>query len=274
MGAMFTFSEDARSWVSGAANGAQPVHLQRLRVATYNVWFDPFEARKRCFALLELLAAEAPDVIALQEVTQPFLDALLREPWVRQSYGVSCDHLDLLQRRYDVVMLSRLPATFVADEFTTTMGRRLHRLTIKTSAGDLTIAGCHLESMREMAHVRLTQIDEALPIFERTEHAIWMGDFNAAADTAECARIRSAFRDAWCALHGAAPGYTRDTSTNKMLARVKDDRHQRIDRIFVKGPAITPVAMRLLGTAPLSGESDDVFPSDHYGLAADFSFAP
>ncbi len=270
---MFTFSESTRTWVFGSPNGALPSHLQRLRVATYNVWFDPFEARKRCFALMELLASEAADVIALQEVTQPFLDALLREPWVRSEYRISRDHIESTQR-YDVVMLSRLPATFVAHPLTSTMGRRLHRLDLQTTKGTLSIAGCHLESMREMADVRLTQIGEILPILARSEHAVWMGDFNAAPETAEDARIRSAFQDTWCALRDDEPGYTRDTSINKMLARVKNDRHQRIDRIFVKGPALVPSAVRMLGTTQLAGEDDDVFPSDHFGLAADFSFAP
>lgn len=271
MHGMFTFSENTRSWVFGSPPGALPNPLDRLRVATYNVWFDPYEARRRCFSLLEILATESPDIIALQEVTQPFLEAVMREPWIRADYRVSLDHIEATQR-YDVVMLSRLPARFTAHPLTTSMGRRLHVVELDTPSGVVVVAGCHLESMREMAHVRLTQIKESLPVLARADTAIWMGDFNAAPDTVEDRSIRTQFADTWTSLCDD-PGYTRDTTTNKMLARVKDDRHQRIDRVFLRGSALAPVAMRMLGTEPLDGESD-VFPSDHYGLCAEFERTP
>jgi endonuclease/exonuclease/phosphatase family metal-dependent hydrolase len=53
-----------------------------------------------------------------------------------------------------------------------------------------------------------------------------------------------------------------------MLAKVKDDRHQRIDRILVRSQCLKPASIRLLGTEPIAGTSE-VFPSDHFGVVAE-----
>jgi poly(A) polymerase len=221
--------------------------------------------------VIAILAETSADVIALQEVTPPFLSALLSERWVRDAYAVS--RSKLVDTRYDVVMLSKLPVRhFVSHEISSDMGRKLHALTIHTTRGSLVVAGIHLESMRERTPMRLKQIEECTPILSRADASIWVGDFNAAPRSEEDEAIRSAFRDVWDEL-SEAPGYTRDTSKNAMLAKVKADRHQRIDRVFLRGEGLSPVHVRMLGTAPLPGTDGQVFPSDHFGLIAEFESA-
>jgi tyrosyl-DNA phosphodiesterase 2 len=268
---MYAFSESADGWLPLPKHENGPLSLDRLRVATYNVWFDPFESRRRCAAVLAILASERPDVIALEEVTQPFLDVVLATPWIRQEYRISRNKVDPALR-YDVVMLSRLPGRFATHELTSIMGRRMHMIELDTTEGLLTIAGVHLESMREMTPTRLTQIDECLPVLTRSESAIWLGDFNAAPETMEDARIRAHFSDTWTSLE-TAPGYTRDTTRNTMLAKIKDDRHQRIDRIFLKSDCLVPGEIRMLGTNPLD-HAGEIFPSDHFGLVAELIRRP
>jgi endonuclease/exonuclease/phosphatase family metal-dependent hydrolase len=266
---MFAYSHGTGRWGAAPRQADPPLTLERLRVVTYNVWFDPFEAQRRCAALLEILAGQDADVIALEEVTQPFLDNLLAARWVRDAYLISQSHVDPTLR-YDVVMLSRVPARFRAHALTSIMGRRLHTLDIDTAEGELTIAGIHLESMREMTSTRLIQIQECLPTLGRAASSVWLGDFNAAPDSAEDARIRAHFVDVWPALQDG-PGYTRDTSRNAMLARIKDDRHQRIDRVFLRSSHLVPADIRLLGTSPLEGTDGQVFASDHFGLVAELA---
>jgi endonuclease/exonuclease/phosphatase family metal-dependent hydrolase len=264
---MYEFSEGAGTWVEARPETA-PIRLQSLRVATFNVWFDSFERELRRRAVLEILERECPDVIALEEVTQPFLDALLATPWIRQHYAVSRIELEF-SARYDVVMLSRLPvARFTAHVLPSRMGRMLHTVELHTTDGLVTVGGIHLESMREMTPTRLAQIAECVPLLCSASTAIWVGDFNAAPESEEDRRIREAFRDAWEELV-PEPGYTRDTSANAMLAKIKDDRHQRIDRVFVKSEAFVPHAIRMLGTEPIEGTDGQVFPSDHFGLVAE-----
>jgi endonuclease/exonuclease/phosphatase family metal-dependent hydrolase len=266
---MYAYSEGSANWTE-ARPEAGPLHLRALRVATFNVWFDKFEQEVRRRAVLEILEREQPDVIALEEVTQPFLDALLATPWIREHYAVSRVELDPAAR-YDVVMLSRLPvARFTAHTLTSQMGRMLHTVELATTDGVVTVAGIHLESMREMTPTRLVQIDECVPVLCSAPTAIWLGDFNAAPQSEEDLRITATFRDTWAELL-PDPGYTRDTTQNAMLAKVKDDRHQRIDRIFLKSEAFAPIAIRMLGTEPIPGTAGQVFPSDHFGLVADLT---
>lgn len=270
---MYAFSKSAGKWLrQSKRRKPAPVDLPTLRVCTFNVWFDPFESERRCNAVLEILSELDADVIALQEVTPRFLSNLLAAPWVRDAYAVS--RSKLVDARYDVVMLSRLPVRhFVAHEISTDMGRKLHALTIQTTRGSLVIAGIHMESMRERTPMRLKQISECTPILSRADCSLWLGDFNAAPSSEEDDAIRCAFRDVWSEL-SRAPGYTRDTSQNAMLAKVKADRHQRIDRVFLRGEGLAPTSVRMLGTAPLEGTDGQVFPSDHFGLIAEFDAAP
>jgi poly(A) polymerase len=269
---MFAFSARSNAWVPRRHGARALLELEHLRVATYNVWFDPFENERRRRAVFEILDAEHVDVIALQEVTAPFLSALLSCPWVRAEYEISRIRLDAALR-YDVVMLSRLPVSgFTAHPLTSSMGRKLHALTLEAQCGELTIAGVHLESMREMTPQRLVQIGECAPLLSSSAASVWMGDFNAAPESPEDEAMRREFQDVWSLL-SSEPGYTRDTTRNAMLAQVKDDRHQRIDRVLTRGSAFTPVAIRMLGTEPIADAGEHVFPSDHFGLVADLTCA-
>jgi endonuclease/exonuclease/phosphatase family metal-dependent hydrolase len=269
---MYAFSKSAGKWLrQSKRQKPAPVDLSALRVCTFNVWFDPYESARRCAAVLAILAESQADVIALQEVTPPFLSALLAQPWLRAAYSVS--RSKLIGTRYDVVMLSKLPVRhFVSHEISTDMGRRLHALTIQTTRGSLVVAGIHLESMRERTPMRLRQIEECTPILSRADASIWVGDFNSAPSSEEDEAIRCAFRDVWDEL-SQAPGYTRDTTKNAMLAKVKADRHQRIDRVFLRGEGFLPTRVRMLGTTPLPDTDGQVFPSDHFGLIAEFEAA-
>src|SRR5262245_9580584 len=155
---MFAFSDHSNAWLPRLAGARALLELEHLRVATYNVWFDPYESERRRRAVFEILEAENVDVIGLQEVTGPFLSALLSWPWVLDEYEVSRLRFDE-KLRYDVVMLSRLPVRhFAAHPLSSSMGRRLHMLTLDTQHGELLVAGSHLESMKEMTPTRLVQI--------------------------------------------------------------------------------------------------------------------
>lgn len=264
---MFAFSQRKQAWIRVPPPRSRPLALGAFSVATYNVWFDPFEHARRCAAVLDILEREEPDVIALEEVTTPFLECLLARPWVRAHYRCSRARL-APDQHYDVVMLSRLPVLrFAAHTLPTDMGRRLHTLVLATTQGELAIAGVHLESMRERTPTRLAQIHETIRILAAAPLSVWLGDFNAGPASEEDLAIRCAFRDAWDEL-SQEPGYTRDTSANAMLAKVKADRRQRIDRVLLRGEGLSALTIRLLGTQPLPGSDGQVFPSDHFGLIA------
>jgi endonuclease/exonuclease/phosphatase family metal-dependent hydrolase len=234
-----------------------------VRLVTWNVWFGGHMFDERRDALFAELARRRADVIALQEVTQDLLDALLEQPWVRADYQVS----ELVVFSYDVVILSRLPIRRIAKlELPTSMGRRL---IIAELACGLTIASVHLESTREEARARAAQLRIIQPMLaERYADVALVGDMNfAPTDKLENAALDPSFVDVWPALHPGAPGYTIDTDINTMRIQIKSTpSHKRIDRVFLRSAHWHAGAIELIGTEPIG--VDGTFISDHFGLEA------
>ncbi|KAJ4456933.1 putative Endonuclease/exonuclease/phosphatase domain protein [Paratrimastix pyriformis] len=113
------FNGAAAQWQEVFAGGAPTATATTsgslpLRVATWNVLMPLYErniyTEHRTAAALRILKSLDADLIALQEVTAPFLEALLAAPWVRRDYyctegrpaGPTIDP-------YGQVLLSRLP---------------------------------------------------------------------------------------------------------------------------------------------------------------------
>jgi endonuclease/exonuclease/phosphatase family metal-dependent hydrolase len=234
-----------------------------VRLLTWNVWFGGHMFEERRDALLAELGRRRPDVIALQEVTQQLLVALLEEPWVRAGYQVSELHL----QSYDVVILSRLPIRRMAKiSLPTNLGRRL--LIAELTCG-LTVATVHLESSREEAAARAVQLRIIQPaLTDRYDDVVLAGDMNfMPGDAIENAVLDPTFVDVWPALHGDGPGYTIDTDINTMRIQVKSTpTHKRIDRVFLRSGHWRPGSIELVGTQPI--DIDGTFPSDHFGLEA------
>ena len=85
------------------------------------------------------------------------------------------------------------------------------------------------------------------------------------------AQIDPAFQDVWGQLRSNEPGYTEDTSINRMRYLIKG-KHKRVrfDRVLLKNMdqdfGWTASSIELIGTEPISPNQPDVFPSDHFGL--------
>jgi poly(A) polymerase len=232
-----------------------------VRLVTWNAWFGGHMFDERCDALLTELQRRRPDVIALQEVTQALLRALLDEPWIRAAYHVSqCEVLS-----YDVVILSRLPIRRIAElALPSDMGRRL--LVAELACG-LAVATVHLESTREEAATRAAQLRIIQPaLAARYGDVVLVGDMNfRPEDPIENAALDPAFLDAWPALHPGDSGYTVDTDINTMRLQVRSTpTRKRIDRVFLRSAHWRARSIELLGTRPV--DVDGTFISDHFGL--------
>jgi endonuclease/exonuclease/phosphatase family metal-dependent hydrolase len=104
---------------------------------------------------------------------------------------------------------------------------------------------------------------------------ILMGDFNARNDSDEIAVLRKAgFRDAYAEV-GIPPGYTWDGERNTNIKLQKgtypDDfwlepKRERIDYIFFRGPGLEPNSCTVVLDRPV----EDLYPSDHFGVMAEF----
>jgi tyrosyl-DNA phosphodiesterase 2 len=197
-----------------------------VRLVTWNVWFGGHMFDERRDALLAELQRRRPDVVALQEVTQELLAALLDEPWLRAAYQVSEREVTA----YDVVILSRLPIRRISGiALPTSMGRRL---VVAELACGLAVATVHLESTREEAPTRAAQLAIVQPaLAERHDDVVLVGDMNFTPDDAvENAALDPAFVDVWPALHADEPGYTVDTVVKHDAAPGQEHAGAQADR--------------------------------------------
>ena len=122
---MYAFSSAQKRWLPLRERRDAPQSLEAFSLLTLNVWFEPhaFEARRD--AAIALLEDHCPDFIVLQEVTKPFLDALLESEVVRESFTISMNQLPR-EKRYDAIVLSQLPIRSASVQpLTTDMGRNI-----------------------------------------------------------------------------------------------------------------------------------------------------
>jgi endonuclease/exonuclease/phosphatase family metal-dependent hydrolase len=234
------------------------------------VWFGDFWRDERCAALLAVLRRLSPDLVALQEVTPPYLARLLAEDWVRRDYWVS-DASGATVSPHGVLLLGRpRPSRLALRRLPSDKDRKLLVAELHLNGCPLHLANVHLESAADNAPLRLTQLGEVLPLLSGTRHSVILGDFNFdPSQEAEQARLEASHLDLWALLRPGEPGYTEDTSINRMrLLHKGKERQARFDRIFLRSadPGWRPEAIELIATDPLGPALPDVFPSDHFGL--------
>jgi endonuclease/exonuclease/phosphatase family metal-dependent hydrolase len=261
----------------------------RLRVATWNVWwqFGPWQDRQP--AIEQTLRAIDADVIALQEVWdtgdgggQP--KALAGALGYEYVFASGFDDRDVA---FGNAILSRwpiaasetreLPTTPTTDEFRVAL-----KADIDGPRGPFEMYTTHLNWRYDESHVRQAQV-RALAEFVgeskgRTYPPIVCGDFNAEPDSDEIRTLtgraavpvpRLVFVDAWD-VAGDGPGFTW-SNDNPFAARdLEADR--RIDYVLVgwrkaRGAGHV-VDARVAAINPIDG----VHPSDHYAVVAELRY--
>ncbi|AXK78276.1 endonuclease [Mycolicibacterium neoaurum] len=252
-------------WTRTADRHGGGADLDRLSLATYNIWFNGLFARQRYEAIAAILAAEAPDVMVFQEVTEPALTVLLAQPWVRAHYSSAAVCGGRLGH-YGMLLLSRIPVDRVSY---TRLPSNLSRgyLTARYTIGGraFTVVGLHLESGKAAAAVRDRQLRLVVDSVRSHANVAIMGDFNLR--DAENAILPADFADVWPMLRPDEPGFTEDTTINHMRYDMKDKhRHVRFDRVLLKADTWTAHSVQLLGREPVAPELPRIFPSDHFGV--------
>ncbi len=251
-------------WQKQSAAASPPPPQAQLTLLTWNVWFSRYRFAERTEALLDDLAWRAPDVVALQEVTEELLEVLVHHPHIRSTYrltDVSCSTFE----RYGVLILSKLPILSAGIlPLPSEMGRRL---LVAKLANELSVATIHLESTSSCISERVTQLGIIQPfLVEHFPEVVLMGDMNFGAEARiETAALDPSFVDAWNSNRFASPGYTVDTARNDMRRRTDDKAtQQRIDRVFVRSARWRTEEISLTGITPIDHQG--TFTSDHFGL--------
>ena len=252
-------------WTRTAGRHGGGADLDRLSMVTYNIWFNGLFARQRYAAIAAILAAEAPDVMVFQEVTEPALTVLLAQPWIRAHYSSAAVCGGRLGH-YGMLLLSRIPVDRVSY---TRLPSNLSRgyLTARYTIGgrSFTVVGLHLESGKAAAALRDRQLRLVVDSVRGHADVAIMGDFNLR--DAENAILPADFTDVWPTLRPDEPGFTEDTPINHMRYDMKNKhRHVRFDRVLLKADTWTAHSVRLLGREPVEPELPRIFPSDHFGV--------
>lgn len=249
----------------------EPVTRAQLRVVTWNLLFDRYEAERLCSAerwqdALDRLAALDADVIVLVEITAAMHRIVLAQPWVQRYAATHAADDDLAP--YGQTILSRLPMRD-ARSVPLDRGKRATLATVEHAGRTVGIAAIHLTSNRkpDALVVRRAQLASLVAVIDETPRDAWIvaGDFNGPPDELAL----PALADVWESLHPGEPGHTFDVARNELAAAATTTgRSARMDRIHVRG--LRALHCTLVGEA--RGPCG-LPPSDHYGVVADLAVA-
>ncbi len=245
-----------------------------LSLLSWNVWFGLDKPHRRWTELISILGSLQPDVVALQEVTDPFLRMLRKAPWVRRRYEISDPSGESLGS-YGNLIVSRLPLERVRVlALDSEMDRKLVVAQARAADATWAFASVHLESLRESADRRAKQLTQVLEALAPYPEAALMGDFNFCSSwIEENGRIPSDYLDVWPAVR-SDDGFTVDTELNEMRGReAQTAKRVRFDRILIRSTRCSPMRTTLVGTKSIRGEKPKLYPSDHFGLHATLRLA-
>ncbi|WP_224240684.1 poly(A) polymerase [Hyalangium gracile] len=287
----YRYDSRALAWVEAPSPTSSPETLPapaELSLASLNVLFDLYEpelldTRRRTVAAISLLRSVDADIIALQEVTEPFLRELLATPWVREHFFLSEGPAATTVTPYGQVLLSRFPFVSMSQSVFS-RDKRILAGQIALQGGSLWVATLHLTSNRDPSSgsARAAQLRTLVHWAQSLEASgpegsdlVVAGDFNFGDDAPEVQTLAEAgFVDAWTTLRPGEAGYTYDPSRNAMAALTTSLGHsQRFDHVLVRSPSgrLTPRKVDLFGEEPISGRpspgGDPLFVSDHFGLS-------
>jgi endonuclease/exonuclease/phosphatase family metal-dependent hydrolase len=263
-----------------------------VRVMTWNVWWRFGDWERRRFAIREVLRAERPDVVGLQEVWDDG-DANLAA-WLADdlglhwAFGAGSDQRPWRERvadptlRNGVAVLSRWP---IADPTTYDLPEDPSRaaLAVRVEAPHAAVpfVTTHLSvlpgSTRRVVQVEwLARLVATLPADEHPP--VLVGDLNAEPDSDEIRRLGGHLTapvvegqvliDAWRYADPRDPGHTWDRANAYVAQWMAPG--GRIDYIHVVARGEPPGHVRSVRRAA-TGPVDGVWASDHAAVVAELS---
>jgi endonuclease/exonuclease/phosphatase family metal-dependent hydrolase len=283
--------------------------MSTLRIATFNIWNKSGPWSSRLSSIRRELEHVAPAVLGLQEVLRyaPHgIDQFSATPAncqateIAQGFGYEVAYAEAADYsnglKFGNAVLSRFPIrntrAFRLPGQESGETRSLLSVLLETPYGTLPVFVTHLNWKLHHGKFRLAQVKfivdkifEIAPPHGQLLPPVLLGDFNADPDADEIRFLRGLkvedgksvyFADAWLYGGDGSAGATFDRRND--FARVAREPSRRIDYVFVRGPDSLlrgePLQTALcFATASESG-SERVFPSDHFGVVSDISFAP
>lgn len=252
----------AAPWAAGCAT--LPVRADPgLKLVCFNIWHNQGDWAARQPLLVEAIRAEAPDVIALQEVLE---DAAVGLPNQARTLADALGGYEMhfvstdpegAPRRYGNAILSRLPVLAhesrklePLDDYRTAIRAR-----VSVDGRAVDVVNTHLAWQPEAAPVRARQIADLMAWLPNDgTPLIVMGDFNAVQEDAGLDALTGP------RFFSALPRGAAETTLNP----AKGHQPRVIDHIFAETAHFEPGGAAVMGATPVGGE----YPSDHFGVAA------
>lgn len=264
-----------------------------LTLLTYNVLATPIYSELRTEAVLAILEKSDAHIIALQEVDDWFLNALVAAPWVKAGYHHSSENGRPFAPGGQLI-LAKQPLESVSVMVMPGRQRRVLMIAELVIGGRrLAVATTHMESFLDDGPTRAEQLRGIFGLLKGADDALLLGDLNF-GDGAEpeTAALDAAYVDLWSELRAGDAGFTWNMKDNPLaqIGAFIGEPDRRLDRMLMRTDAWRPTAIEIIGNAaigkyPLTeGQRKmiampgrpaapntveiEVFPSDHYGLSA------
>ena len=263
--------------------------MDRIRVATLNIWNRMGAWEERLAAVREEIERLQPDVLGLQEVLVLPEHAFDQARAIAEGFGYQIAFgrsPDAETYTLGNAILSRWP---IARAVTfglpgTDEHRALVFAEIDSPAGKIPFFSTHLNWKFDESAVRQLQVQCVVRFVEalaRPEHypAIVVGDFNAEPDSDEIRFMRGLGALGGRSVHfhdvfghvGQGPGVT--YSTKNPYAAYLREPDRRIDYVWVRGGDERfrgePLAARVAFDMPVASSGGEAYPSDHFGVFAE-----
>lgn len=241
----------------------------KIKIISYNIWFEDFNKTERLYSLLERIDQEKPDVLCLQEVTEYDYEIIKKELSYEFRYPEKID------TRYGCVILSKYP---MEKSITISLPSKMKRDLIlsKININDFicVIANVHFESeFNNSNNIKKLQFKYVGAILNKLYckyfNVVLCSDTNVTQyDEKQFSNCFYNFNDAW-KINGSDSKtqftYDYDTNSNLQLRNIK--LKCRIDRILYKTNNFVCKSFGLL-----TGENLFIDPSDHHGISAVFIY--
>lgn len=242
--------------------------MAKVKVMTYNLWFDDHRRAERIRDIIVIINKEAPDVVCLQEVIpetlQVLRDSLTNYLFTKKSLSQFYDTVILIKKEHEIIggKIHQLPESI--------MRRNLELVLLTLSTGDVWVVGnFHLESIfgqqSNATEIKRNQfkfsLDKAneLANLSGAKHVAIMGDTNLGFR--EYYKHNSQWNDCW-EVAGKPKDHTY-TNDGKRNDNLKHNYRNRMDRIIIdSNTTVVAASFRLIGT-------DQPNPSDHFGIVVE-----
>ena len=276
-----TVARNIRRSMAESTGSTCTCKLTRLKLISWNIdGLDENNLKERTEFVCHFINSYQPHIVFLQEVIYETL-SIIREA-LSPVYAIYAPP-KIICNYFTVIIVKNCPAICTDGEVGqfdfpgSVMGRHLLQLYVKVCGIPIALFTSHLESMKDYAIERKTQlrlcfefIEEQRKSFNRT--CIFGGDLNLRDDELAAVGLPASIVDVWEACGSVKEHkYTWDVSKNDNLNwRYQSKPKVRYDRIYFSGIAdyVKPHSFKLIGKERIP--SCNRFPSDHWGMWAEF----